>query len=145
MLAVYGDAEAMRYVGDGQPLCKADGIEWLDVTANNYRLRGYGMFTIVERASGTIIGFCGLVHPEGQQEAGIKYALKREYWGQGFATEAVRALLDYGTRAHGRARIIATTDPANSASHNVLLKAGMFVAKLRTEDDGAQIKVFATA
>ena len=93
MLEVYGDADAMRWVGDGQPLEESQCARWLEVTENNYRLRGYGMSTLVERASGEVVGFCGLVHPGGQSEAEIKYALKRRYWGLGLATEAARAML----------------------------------------------------
>src|SRR5579871_739553 len=93
MLAVYGDAEAMRWVGDGQPLDRAQCEQWVTVTHRNYATRGYGMYALVERQSGAVIGFCGLVHPGGQPEAEIKYALRREFWGQGFATEAAAALL----------------------------------------------------
>ena len=44
--AVYGDADAMRWVGDGQPLSAADCERWLAVSQENYRRRGYGMFAI---------------------------------------------------------------------------------------------------
>lgn len=53
------------------------------------------MSTLVERQTGKT-GFYGLVHPNGQPEPEIKYALLRTYWGCGFATEAVSAMLQYG-------------------------------------------------
>jgi RimJ/RimL family protein N-acetyltransferase len=142
MLEVYGDEDAMRWVGDGKAITREEAVGWLEVTADNYRRRGYGMSALVWRESGETVGFCGLVHPDGQPEAEIKYALKRGYWGRGIATEAAAAMLDYGRRYHGLGYIIATTDPDNVASHRVLLKAGMTRGPLVIEDDGSGTQVF---
>jgi ribosomal-protein-alanine N-acetyltransferase len=142
MHAVYGDAEAMRWVGDGEPLDRAGCNEWVEVTLRNYERRGYGMFAIVDRYSEDVIGFCGLVHPGGQAEAEIKYALRRDAWGRGIATEAVEALLQHGARTHGLRRVIATVAPDNAASQRVLLKAGMAKDALRRNDDGSFTQLF---
>ena len=144
LLAVYGDAEAMRWVGDGRPLTEADARRWLTVTHDNYVRRGYGMFALEERQrAGDVIGFCGLVHPGGQAEAEVKYALRRTHWGQGLATEAVRGLLAYGAARHGLVTIIATVAPDNVASLRVLAKAGLTPERLRTNDDGTRTQVLA--
>lgn len=142
LLEVYGDAEAMRWVDDGEPLSRADAIRWLEVTKNNYERYGYGMSALIEPASGETVGFCGLVHPDGQSEAEIKYALKRRYWRKGLATEAVQAMLAYGAKTHGLGSVIATTAPENAASHRVLLKSGMVQGELRANDDGSSVQVF---
>jgi ribosomal-protein-alanine N-acetyltransferase len=142
LLAVYGDVEAMRWVGDGQPLSEAAARRWLTVTHDNYVRRGYGMFALEERQrAGDVIGFCGLVHPGGQAEAEVKYALRRTHWGQGLATEAVRGLLAYGAARHGLVTIIATVAPDNVASLRVLAKAGLTPERLRTNDDGTRTHV----
>jgi len=125
LLQVYGDADAMRWVGDGQPLDRADCERWVGVTQRNYANRGYGMFTLIDRHGGAVLGFCGLVHPGGQQEAELKYALARTAWGRGLATEAAAAMLQTGDRRFGLRHIIATVAPAHVASQRVLLKAGM--------------------
>ena len=139
---VYGDAEAMRWVGDGNPISQAECEAWLTVTENNYRKRGYGMFAIEDRASGQVIGFCGLVHPGDQQDAEVKYAFLRAYWGRGLATETVRALLLYGATHHALTRVIATVAPENKASQRVLLKAGMVKTELRHNEDDPYTHVF---
>lgn len=144
MLAVYGDREAMRWVGDGSPLTPEQADLWLDVTARNYRHYGYGMFAMTLREQPeTVVGFIGIVHPDGQPEPEIKYALHRAHWGAGFATEAVAAVLDYGFRRCGLARVIATTAPENAASHRVLQKAGLQETAPRHHDDGSWDRVFA--
>jgi len=142
MLAVYGDAEAMRWVGDGRPLVREQCEEWIGVTLRNYATRGYGMVSLVERAAGEAIGFCGLVHPDGQPEAEIKYALRRDRWGQGLATEAAAALLAWGASALGLQQVIATTALENTSSHRVLLKAGMQRGELRHNLDGSHTQLF---
>lgn len=141
MLAVYGDTRIVRYAGDGQPLDREACARWVDVTLRNYATRGYGMFALVERASSSVIGFCGLVHPAGQPEAEIKYALRHEYWGRGLATEAAAALVGHAERL-GLKKIIATIHPNNQASAKVLIKIGMAPYGLVRERDGTQALVF---
>lgn len=137
LMAVYGDAEAMKWVGDGKPITQEECREWLVVTRRNYERRGYGMFAVeFKSAPGVVLGFCGIVHPGGQEEAEVKYAYLRSVWGQGVATEALTGLISYGLSAHGLTRMIATTAPENTASHAVLGKAGMRRGRLRANEDG---------
>jgi RimJ/RimL family protein N-acetyltransferase len=142
LLAVYGDAEAMRWVGDGRAITREECVQWLGVTRMNYEKRGYGMFALEELSSPGAIGFCGIVHPGGQPEPEVKYALLRSHWGRGLATEAVSGLIAYGASHYNLAFIIATTAPQNVASHRVLLKAGMRRAELRANDDGTHTQLF---
>ncbi|HUL65742.1 MAG TPA: GNAT family N-acetyltransferase [Burkholderiaceae bacterium] len=142
LLEVYGDAEAMRWVGDGRPLTRALCLKWLEITEENYRRRGYGMAALEDTSCNDVIGFCGLVHPGDQVDVEIKYALKRRFWGMGLATEAVRAMLEYGATVKGLHRIIATTAPENSASQKVLVKAGMVPSVVRSNENGSATRIF---
>ncbi len=142
MLAVYGDPEVTRWAGDRQPLDEARCRQWIEVTQANVARRGYGMLALHEAATGEVVGFAGLVHPGQQPEPEIKYALARQHWGRGLATEAATALLAMGAQRFGLREIIATTAPQNTASHRVLLKAGMRMGPLRPNDDGSHTQVF---
>ncbi len=142
MQAVYGDAKAMRWVDDGQPLDRESCIRWIEVTKQNYAARGYGMSALVLKQSGSVVGFCGIVHPGGQPEPEIKYALLRAYWGRGLATEAVDGMLTYAVEHLGLRRIIATTAPEHVASHRVLLKVGMSHLETTHDSDGGYTNVF---
>lgn len=142
LMAVYGDAEAMKWVGDGQPITENECLEWLVVTQRNYAMRGYGMFAVEFKSEPGVIGFCGIVHPDGQEEAEVKYAYLRRFWGRGIATEILRGLIGYGVSAHGITRLIATTAPENSASQAVLTKAGMSRGELRQDEDGEFTQLF---
>ncbi|MBK8233682.1 MAG: GNAT family N-acetyltransferase [Candidatus Eisenbacteria bacterium] len=142
LLAVYGDADAMRWVGDGQPITPEECRQWLVVTGRNYEMRGYGMYAVERLVAPGVIGFCGIVHPGGQEEPEVKYAYLRSHWGQGFATEALVGLLHHGAEDLRLQRMMATAAPENTASHRVLQKAGMRIGELRTDADGSRTQVF---
>lgn len=143
LVGVYGDAESMRWVGDGRPLLKDDCARWIAVTRENYELRGYGMFTIVHRSSGEPIGFCGMVHPGGGETPEVKYAMRRSAWGRGLATEAVAGLLRHAGEVWGLRRVMATVAAENAASLRVLAKVGMAEESVRVEADGTHTLVYA--
>ena len=142
LMAVYGDADAMRWVDDGKSITEDECLRWLEVTNLNYEQRGYGMFAVELKSEPGVVGFCGIVHPGNQKEAEVKYAYLRCVWGQGIATEALVGLIRYGVQEHGIRYIIATTAPENTASHRVLEKAGMSRGELRAEDSGCYTQVF---
>ncbi|MFY7836189.1 MAG: GNAT family N-acetyltransferase [Novosphingobium sp.] len=68
-----------------------------------------------------LVGCVGLVEAGGDAELG--YWIAQRHWGQGYATEAVRALLSFA-RTLGHRRVIATPFADNAASARVLAKAG---------------------
>lgn len=140
--AIYSDPEAMRWVGEGKPITRESCLQWFDVTAANYRTRGYGMLALEDKVSGEVVGCCGLTHPGGQADPEIKYTFLRRLWGQGLASEIVPALLAYGAQQHGLIRVIATVDPENVASQKTLTRAGAELIERRREDDGTTTLVY---
>ena len=142
IFAVYSDEEGARWVDDGSPITYEECEYWLQVTEQNYRTRGYGMFALDDKVSGQTLGFCGLVHPGNQKEAEIKYAFLSSCWGQGYASEAVPKLLLYGAQHHGLSHIIATVASENLASRRVLSKSGMTFTRTIEEGDGSQTLVY---
>lgn len=81
---------------------------------------------VVRAGDGRPIGRCGfgLTDDDGAQ-AMLWYTLHPAEWGHGYATEAARALVDFGFRELGLHRVWADCDPANTASWRVLEKLGM--------------------
>ena len=142
MMSVYGDVEAMRWVDNGEPIRIDDCRRWIAVTLENYRQRGYGMFALTSHDDQQVIGFCGLVHPGGQEMPEIKYAFKREFWGRGLASEVVPAMLQFAASKLGRFRVIATIDPDNVASRKVVTRAGMELVETRNDENGLPTLVY---
>lgn len=85
---------------------------------------GFSRWAVVEQASGTVIGECGLQYLDGGTDIELGYKLARARWGQGFAAEAARACLKWAL-AERAERVVAIVDPANARSSRVLDKIGM--------------------
>lgn len=77
------------------------------------------------RATGELLGWCGLQYLPDTDETEVGYLLARSWWGQGIATEAARRSVTFGFQELGLEEIIGITHPANTASQNVLKKAGL--------------------
>ncbi|MBS1725484.1 MAG: GNAT family N-acetyltransferase [Armatimonadetes bacterium] len=142
MFAIYGDPEASIYIADGDPLPPEDCHRWVDVTDKNFAVRGYGMVAFADKATGEVIGCGGIVHPNQQPEPEVKYAFRRDKWGQGYASEAIRGLIGFGKANWGIGRLIATVHPDNRGSQNVLTKLGFQLTETRTEEDGSHTQVW---
>jgi RimJ/RimL family protein N-acetyltransferase len=90
--------------------------------------RGFSMFALEDRATGELLGDCGLQPLELKgPEIEIGWDLAPHAWGRGYATEAARAVLAraFAEPSWGLDEVIAVVDPANSASQRVAEKAGM--------------------
>jgi ribosomal-protein-alanine N-acetyltransferase len=80
---------------------------------------------ICHRQSGELIGRIGICHSRPEfSEGTLWYLLRRDCWGKGLMTEAVRRMLDLGFCDLAMRRIVADTDPANIGSIRVLEKCG---------------------
>lgn len=82
-------------------------------------------FAIVSRAENILIGAIGLHFKPEHDSAEMGYWIGKPYWGQGYCTEAARALLAYGFNECGLNRIMARHSARNPASGRVMQKIGM--------------------
>lgn len=82
-------------------------------------------FAIVLRRARTVIGGININPIFEHQRASLGYWCAIDFWGQGYATEAVWSVVDYGFRALGLKRIYAECHGDNVASRRVLEKVGM--------------------
>ena len=145
LYGVTGDAELMRHMGDGQPLSRELTEKWIAVSLNNYATKGYGCSAVMDKRDGAFVGFCGLVRSEFAEppdDAELIYALRKPYWGQGLATEVAAAMLAYGKASCKLKRIIATIDPANTASIQVARKIGFQHTKTVADSDGLPTHIY---
>ncbi len=98
--------------------------EELEDDMDFWLVRGYGTWSVFERATGDFLGICGLMErPDGRGVA-LRFALWPECRGKGFAREAAAAALEFGHRA-GLTRIIGVARETNLASRAVLSDIGM--------------------
>lgn len=85
---------------------------------------GIGALAIDRRVEGDTIGYCALIVGRASlDEPEVAYELLRRFHGHGYATEAVRALVD-AAAATGRRRLWSTVGAWNTPSLRVLDKVG---------------------
>ncbi|MGZ4724022.1 MAG: GNAT family N-acetyltransferase [Ilumatobacteraceae bacterium] len=123
-----GDAEVMRYINDGLPVDLAEVTENLDWWLTHYdRDGGYGFWAAIEKSTGRFLGWFHFRPGEGAGplEPELGYRLRRDAWGQGYASEGSRALIDKGFNELGVERVYAETMAVNVGSRRVMEKVGL--------------------
>lgn len=116
------EPEVARFVGG--PLSREEVWDRMAVMVGQWSLRGYGVFAIAERASGRVVGHCGILHPADWPEPEIAYTVGPAHWGRGYAAEAARATRAYAFDAYAFPRLVSFIRPDNARSIRVAEKLG---------------------
>jgi RimJ/RimL family protein N-acetyltransferase len=130
MFEINSDPDVMLYLNGGVPHTRQHVatvvMPWL--AERDERWPGLGRWAVVERSSGTVVGWSGLSpHPrlDPPRAAVLGYRFKKTAWGRGYATESSRALLTKGFSDLGTELVTADTLAINKASRRVMEKLGM--------------------
>jgi [ribosomal protein S5]-alanine N-acetyltransferase len=129
---VISDPETMRYYP--VPYDRRGVEEWIVRNQRRYQQDGHGLWAIDLRVTGEMIGDCGITgqNVDGELLPEIGYHLRRDMWGQGYATEAARACRDYGFAQLNVEFLISLIRPENVPSCRVAERNGMTVWKETT-------------
>ncbi|MEW1719353.1 GNAT family N-acetyltransferase [Streptomyces sp. NPDC093109] len=129
MAEINADPEVMRWIDDGSVLDTDGTAEAIEVWEEEWDEEGLGLFAVELLASGELIGFTGLSVPNYLPEVlpavEIGWRLGQPFWGQGYASEAAHAALEFALQDRGLDRVISISRPGNEASENVMRKLGM--------------------
>ena len=117
------DPEVSRYLG-GVRSAEATKA-YLDVNLGHWTKHGFGLW-ILKTAQGAFVGRAGIrpLALDGRNEIEIAYALRREFWGQGLATEVAHALVKIGLSVHSLTSLVGIVSVNNTPSRRVLERAG---------------------
>ncbi|MCV2352849.1 GNAT family N-acetyltransferase [Paucibacter sp. B2R-40] len=121
--AHYADPECTRFTF-GRALSEGESWRALASMAGHWVLRGYGPYALEHKVTGAVIGATGLWYPNDWPEPEIKWALSRAFWGQGLASEAVRAVQAMALRAAPKLPLISFINAQNQASIRLALAVG---------------------
>jgi ribosomal-protein-alanine N-acetyltransferase len=129
LIALRVDPEVRRFLGGPMSLDEAKSMAELNIAFP------MGKFVAERRDNREAIGLV-LLHP-GHGGTEISYQFLPSSWGQGFASEAVRSVMDYAVDSEGITELIAVTQTANDRSRRLLDRLGLTAAE-QFEEFGEQ-------
>jgi RimJ/RimL family protein N-acetyltransferase len=122
------DPDVKRYIDNGAAVDRDELTEMLEWWLGYYdRFAGYGFWAAIDKLTGRFIGWFHLRPGEGAgpHEPELGYRLRRDAWGQGYATEGSTALIDKAFAELDAERVYASTMVVNVASRRVMEKSGL--------------------
>ena len=125
VFAIFGDPVAMRYWSH-EPLADLGAARaYLASIDAGFAARALFQWAVAERGQGHLIGTVTLTSwDRTNRHAELGYMLAPARWGEGLASEAVRAVLAFGLPALDLHRVEAELDPRNAASGRLLERLG---------------------
>lgn len=125
LCAVLQDGEVM-YAYEGA-FSDGEAQAWLDKQIRNYREYGFGLWAVVLKESGKMIGQCGLtMQPyNGRSVLEVGYLFQKAYWHCGYAGEAAIACREYAFHTLNAEEVCSIIRDTNIPSQNVAKRNGM--------------------
>ncbi|MBY8976199.1 GNAT family N-acetyltransferase [Rhodobacteraceae bacterium NNCM2] len=105
-----------RSVWEDGPFDRARAWKEFATSAALWHFRGYGAFSVEDRASGAYLGEVGLFRPAHYPETELGWMVVPEAEGKGIAREAALCVRDWAFEAHGLSGLVNYIDPGNARS-----------------------------
>jgi len=123
--AIYGDPQVMHFIpGGAWPREKVQ--TYIERKMAHDERDGYGIWPVVLKSENRVIGECGITQiPGWEPDIEIAWIFSKAYHGQGYATEAARAVMDFAFSELHIARLYALIDRFNAPSIAVANRLGM--------------------
>lgn len=105
----------------------AEVSDWLDKQKRRYAEDGFGLWAVILKATGEMIGQCGLTLQDYNEDQVLEvgYLFQKAYWHKGYATEAAMACKEYAFTQLGAEEVFSIIRDTNIASQNVARRNGM--------------------
>jgi RimJ/RimL family protein N-acetyltransferase len=122
LVALHVDPEVTQFI---RPLDRSAAEERLRRDEDEWLERGHGLLAMLDRHDGTFLGRCGLKYWPQLDETELGWALRREAWGRGYATEAAHACIRWGFAELDVPYLTAMINPGNARSVRVAERLGL--------------------
>jgi len=123
MARYYADEVITRYT-TGKPLSRNESWRSIACMIGHWQIHGYGPYALEQAETGALVGVAGFWYPGGWPEPEIKWGLHREFWGQGYASEAARSILAAAEEFLPEIRFVSLIHVENRASIQLALALG---------------------
>ena len=127
---IFDDPEVTRYLPK-RSVSPREHVERNFMAMNEeWSQYGYSWWAVTDKITGRLVGHCGLSYNgvyEGETELG--YALAKDVWGKGIATEAAWASVRFGFETIQLERVFACAIPENVGSRRVMEHIGLIYEK----------------
>ncbi len=140
LLELDSDTEVMKYLTNGIPSSRHMIQKQMQRVSDELKRTNhqFGVWAAIEKTSNEFIGWFHLFPPrddlKNYKKIFLGYRLKQKYWGQGFATEGSRALVEKAFTDFKANEVCAQAMKGNIASQKVMLKVGMTFVKTFLEE-----------
>jgi RimJ/RimL family protein N-acetyltransferase len=125
VLRLVNEPSFLRYIGDRGVRTLEDARRYIaEGPAAGYARDGHGLMRVVRREDGAEVGMCGILKRDTLPDPDIGFSFLPEFWSQGYALEAARAVMRHARGALGLGRIVAITTKDNEPSIRLLVKLG---------------------
>ena len=142
LFRLHSNPSVQKYTGEAV----AESIEEIEKAIENrnihYKKYGYGRWATVLKSGKHFVGWAGLAYLPEFDVVDLGYRFLPDYWGLGLATEASRAILNYGFDTLNLKKIVAIAMAENKASIRVMEKVGMEFEKMAPYEPGSEDAVW---
>jgi len=139
MFEIHQDPDVMRFVGKSGDI----SVAWRNVAMmiGHWQMLGYGMWIVVDRHGGHVIGRAGLWNEAGGPGLELGWLIRKSSWGRGYATEAARAALGFAWGHLGADHVVSVIHAENQPSIRIAEKLGQRLEKSEIVD-GAEMLTY---
>lgn len=134
---IYSDPVITRYMEDLYPEMEQEKQYIREYIEKVYSFFEFGVWTVVERESGSVIGRAGFAFREGYEDPELGFIIGVPWQRRGYAEEVCRAVMRYGWETLDFRQVQALVEPGNEASIKLCGKLG-FVEKERVTEKGKE-------
>ena len=127
LYALQSDADVMKYVGQGART-QSEVMIGLEKAITHQKKYGFSLGCVFAKESGDFVGRAGLIYfayDDTQPDIEIAYALTKNAWNKGYATELAKTLIDWAFQNLSITKLVAVINPDNDRSRHVLEKVKM--------------------
>ncbi|MFK7947649.1 MAG: GNAT family N-acetyltransferase [Saprospiraceae bacterium] len=143
MLALLNSEGWLEFIGDRNVRTETEAAKYLEERVIKAYTEGFGMYNVILKSTGEILGMCGLVNRPTLEGIDIGFGFLPQYMGKGYALESAKAVMAFAKKDLELTEILGITTQSNIRSQKLLEKLGLTIVKNYTDkSDGSPMFLY---